>query len=54
MCHWHQAVFGTLFTRLLGRRYYCREVSCCALGAEVCHFVVSRTPEHGHFKGLQL
>ncbi len=53
-CHWHQAVFAQLFSRLLGKTYYCREVSCCAMGAEVCHFIVSRRPEHAHFKGLEV
>lgn len=43
LCHWHSAVFAELFTRLLGRAYHCREISCCAMGAEVCHFVVSHT-----------
>ena len=53
-CVWHAAVFAELFSLILGRNYYCKEVSCCALGAELCHFVVSRTEPHGHFKGLQL
>lgn len=42
LCHWHSAVFSELFSQLLGRPYTCREVSCCAMGAEVCHFIVSR------------
>ena len=42
LCHWHAAVFAELFTRLLGKPYICREISCCAMGADVCHFVVSR------------
>jgi divinyl protochlorophyllide a 8-vinyl-reductase len=53
-CHWHSAVFADLFTSLLGRRYHCREVSCCAMGGDVCHFVVSLQPVQAHFKGLQL
>ena len=54
LCIWHAAVFAELFSLILGRRYYCKEVSCCALGADVCHFVVSRTAPAGHFKGLAL
>ncbi|WP_282062070.1 bacteriochlorophyll 4-vinyl reductase [Roseobacter litoralis] len=53
-CIWHAAVFAELFSLVLGRPYYCKEVSCCALGAELCHFVVSRDRPTGHFKGLQL
>ena len=53
-CIWHAAVFAELFSLILGRAYYCKEVSCCALGANLCHFVVSRTKPTGHFKGLQL
>ena len=41
-CHWHRAVFEELFSGVLGRRYQCREQSCCALGDDLCHFVVSR------------
>jgi len=53
-CYWHRAVFAELFSSVLGKRYYCREVSCCAMGADVCHFVVSCNPTHPHFKGLEL
>ena len=53
-CYWHSAVFAELFSRLLGRRHYCREVSCCAMGGDLCHFVVSRNAAHPHFKGLGL
>lgn len=53
-CEWHSAVFADLFTGLLGARYFCREVSCCGMGAKTCHFVVSRRQPQGHFKGLRL
>ncbi|ABG32622.1 bacteriochlorophyll 4-vinyl reductase [Roseobacter denitrificans] len=53
-CIWHAAVFAELFSLVLGRAYFCKEISCCALGADLCHFVVSRTRPTGHFKGLQL
>jgi divinyl protochlorophyllide a 8-vinyl-reductase len=46
-CHWHSAVFEALFSRVLGRRYHCREVSCCAMQAERCHFVVTRGAPKG-------
>lgn len=53
-CYWHSAVFAGLFSRVLGKRYYCQEISCRAMGGDVCHFVVSRTASNAHFKGLQL
>lgn len=54
LCIWHAAVFAEIFSLILGRAYYCKEVACCALGADVCHFVVSRTAAARHFKGLSL
>lgn len=53
-CHWHSAVFAGLFSRLLGKHYDCREVSCGAMGGDVCHFVVSRDAVAAHFKGFNL
>jgi len=53
-CHWHSAVFERLFTSVLGKPYYCQEVSCCAMGGDTCHFVMSRNATHPHFKGLKL
>ncbi len=41
-CLWHAAVFETLFTEVIGKPYQCYEMSCRAMGAELCHFVVER------------
>ena len=40
ICHWHSAVFETLFQRLVDTHFVAREVACCASGSEVCRFVV--------------
>lgn len=51
-CHWHAAVFAELFSAVLGRPYFCEEVSCCGCGGDVCRFVVRRQKKRPHFKGL--
>ncbi|MBE0413586.1 bacteriochlorophyll 4-vinyl reductase [Yoonia sp.] len=38
LCHWHRAVFETLFTALVDRRLRCVETRCCAMGAPACRF----------------
>jgi len=42
LCHWHRAVFETLFRTLVDRRLRCEEQSCCAMGAPACRFVLKR------------
>ncbi|KQB95786.1 hypothetical protein AL073_13950 [Loktanella sp. 1ANDIMAR09] len=42
LCHWHAAVFETLFRRLVDPRLRCVEESCCAVGAPACRFVLNR------------
>jgi divinyl protochlorophyllide a 8-vinyl-reductase len=37
-CHWHMAVFETLFARLLSPRVRVRETACCGDGAPACRF----------------
>ncbi|MEM1037898.1 MAG: bacteriochlorophyll 4-vinyl reductase [Pseudomonadota bacterium] len=41
-CHWHAAVFGELYTKLLGKPFKTKEVACRAMGASACTFEVSR------------
>ena len=38
LCHWHRAVFETLFRTLVDDRLRCREETCCAMGARACVF----------------
>lgn len=40
-CHWHCAVFETLFGELISRRTTVHHVSCCEQGAEACRFEIS-------------
>ncbi|ETX15942.1 hypothetical protein OCH239_11745 [Roseivivax halodurans JCM 10272] len=40
-CHFHAAFFEHMFQRLAHRDFKCREVACCAAGAEACTFVLS-------------
>lgn len=42
LCHWHAAVFETLFRSLVDTRLRCAEESCCATGAPACRFVLNR------------
>lgn len=42
LCHWHAAVFETLFRSLVDTRLRCAEESCCATGAPACRFVLHR------------
>lgn len=42
LCHWHRAVFETLFRTLVDPALRCEEVSCCAMGHEACVFVLRR------------
>jgi divinyl protochlorophyllide a 8-vinyl-reductase len=42
LCHWHAAVFETLFRSLVDPRLRCVEESCCATGAPACRFVLNR------------
>lgn len=42
LCHWHAAVFETLFRSLVDPRLRCVEESCCATGAPACQFVLER------------
>ena len=37
-CEWHAALFGHLFRRLVDPRLVCREMTCAAVGGEVCRF----------------
>ncbi|WP_227269450.1 bacteriochlorophyll 4-vinyl reductase [Roseobacter weihaiensis] len=53
-CHWHAAVFEELFSAVLGRPYFCEEVSCCGCGGDLCRFVVRRQKKRAHFKGLEV
>ena len=42
LCHWHAAVFETLFRSLVGPRLRCAEQCCCAMGGPACRFVLKR------------
>ncbi|WP_322891821.1 MULTISPECIES: bacteriochlorophyll 4-vinyl reductase [unclassified Yoonia] len=42
LCHWHRAVFETLFRSLVDNRLRCAEVACCATGDPACRFVLER------------
>jgi len=42
LCHWHCAVFETLFQKLVDPELQCRESTCCAAGAKACGFVLER------------
>jgi len=44
LCHWHRAVFETLFTTLVDPRLRCIETACCATGDSVCRFELVRDP----------
>ena len=44
LCHWHRAVFETLFRTLVDEGLRCRETGCCAMGQDVCRFVLAREP----------
>ncbi|MEJ8563184.1 bacteriochlorophyll 4-vinyl reductase [Yoonia sp. GPGPB17] len=43
LCHWHCAVFETLFRTLVDPHLRCTEETCCAMGAPACRFVLRRT-----------
>lgn len=38
ICHWHAAVFETLFDALVHPGIRCKETECCAMGAPACRF----------------
>lgn len=38
VCHWHAAVFETLFDALVHPGFRCVETACCAMGAPACRF----------------
>lgn len=40
LCHWHTAVFETLYRKLVHPDLACRECACCAMGAPACQFVL--------------
>lgn len=40
LCHWHRAVFATLFRRLVDPASDCRETACCAAGSISCRFQI--------------
>ncbi|MCK0095475.1 bacteriochlorophyll 4-vinyl reductase [Yoonia sp. F2084L] len=42
LCHWHCAVFETLFRTLVDPALRCEEEACCAMGAPACRFVLTR------------
>ena len=42
LCHWHAAVFETLYRGLVDARLRCAETTCCATGHEACRFTLSR------------
>ncbi|WP_333713251.1 bacteriochlorophyll 4-vinyl reductase [Yoonia sp.] len=44
LCHWHCAVFETLFRSLVDGRLRCAETTCCAMGHAACRFTLSRRP----------
>lgn len=41
ICHWHAAVFETLYRRLVTPEVLCRETQCQANGARECHFFMT-------------
>lgn len=41
LCHWHRAVFETLFRDLVDDQLRCAETCCCAQGAAACRFVLA-------------
>ncbi len=40
VCHWHSAVFATLFQRLASTDFIVCETACCAMGAAACRFEI--------------
>lgn len=48
VCHWHAAVFETLYRQLVGRRLRCTEVACRAAGATACRFEMTGGPRGGY------
>lgn len=42
LCHWHAAVFETLFRTLVDQELRCVETTCCAAGADACRFAFNR------------
>ena len=43
LCHWHVAVFETLFATLVDPNLRCEETACCAMGAPACRFEVQHS-----------
>lgn len=41
ICHWHSAVFETLYRALVDRRARCTERTCCAAGSDKCRFTLT-------------
>jgi divinyl protochlorophyllide a 8-vinyl-reductase len=41
LCHWHAAVFETLYRRLVHHSARCRETACSAAGASTCCFEIA-------------
>jgi divinyl protochlorophyllide a 8-vinyl-reductase len=46
LCHWHRAVFETLYRALVDDRLRCEETTCCSMGENACTFVLSRATGH--------
>lgn len=42
LCHWHVAVFETLYRALVHPGARCRETACAGMGDGVCRFTLSR------------
>ena len=40
VCHWHAAVFTTLYRTLVANHARARETDCCATGAQACLFEI--------------
>ncbi|MBD3764048.1 MAG: bacteriochlorophyll 4-vinyl reductase [Rhodobacterales bacterium] len=40
LCHWHRAVFDTLYGALAGPGWRARETECCACGDPACRFEI--------------
>lgn len=53
LCHWHCAVFETLFRTLVDPDLRCHEPSCCAMGAKACRFVLEREAGLSKFQNFE-
>ncbi len=54
LCHWHAAVFETLYRRLVSPAATCREVACCAAGSPVCRFDLALHGDSGGPAALEM